>query len=307
MDSTFYKFSDFQGSMHILNGTLKFDKPSGFNDPFDCLPAKKSIENQDPRLKEKHLFYKGREPTISECIAYANKLSSPSYHKEKNEKLRVLSLTKSHKNILMWSHYTNQHTGACIELDLSSVIHNGADLYSDQFWQPQPVEYTLKRPEVDAFEKGVFVKEVCTKHEDWNYEEEYRVVRTTQTANFKTIYEFPVEKFIKRVILGCRITPKNEKEIIEKIRSINQQLSIEIEINKAKISDSKYELNLERIDLNSYTTKNDISTPDYSINLNSEQALSLKTYLEKNTLNDGEHLAVEQYGEEVKITRINRT
>jgi hypothetical protein len=110
MDYTFYKFSDFSGAMHILDGTLKFSKPSSFNDPFDCLPGVKSVRLDDQRVVER-FQQQNREPTLREKMAFSCQINDPNYHREQADSLRILSLTKSKKNILMWSHYADQHRG----------------------------------------------------------------------------------------------------------------------------------------------------------------------------------------------------
>ncbi len=114
MDWIFYKYSDFEGAKCILTkGTLKFDKPSAFNDPFDCLPVNNKVTFDNPELVIKFRRQHGREPTLNEKMANANILSRPNAYKNITEDLRILCLTKNKNNLLMWSHYAGQHKGCC--------------------------------------------------------------------------------------------------------------------------------------------------------------------------------------------------
>lgn len=250
MDLTFYKYSGVDGALHILNGTLKYDTPSGFNDPFDCLPANKSVNLDNSALHT--LFFKKykREPTLNEKMVCANNLSNPSYHKNINEALRILCLTKKPDNLLMWSHYAEQHKGCCFELDFTNYDHNRSDPFNGNNWLPLKVDYETRRPKISPLEKGLAKEAIYTKSIDWKYEEEWRIMRTYRNnppENNAVVY--PRELFLKRVILGCNVSTPNEETIIELVKDINAKLNAKIVVDKARISRDDYKLEFGSVDL----------------------------------------------------------
>lgn len=123
---------------------------------------------------------------------------------------RIYSLSSIPDNNLMWSHYSEGHTGICLEFDASTEIFGGA----------MKVEYFGSRPELDFLEQnnGVLLRHaVLMKSEDWKYEGEYRIV-AKEPREFDMLnvvngkFVFP-EQLLKSVILGCRTDKKTEMEI----------------------------------------------------------------------------------------------
>ena len=80
------------------------------NDPFEGGYKVNFLQN---KLLEKSLG----ETVVNDLIVSREKLL-----KTKKDTLGILSLTTDNKNLLMWSHYTNNHKGYCLEFDLN--IHD---------------------------------------------------------------------------------------------------------------------------------------------------------------------------------------
>lgn len=252
MDWAFYKYSDFSGALHILNGTLKFDAPNGFNDPFDCLPATKPIALDDPILEQKLLQYKKREPSLNEKMEYANLFSDPNYHRNNAKDLRILCLTKNKANLLMWSHYADHHNGCCFEFNFKDHDHDNSNPFQGNNWFPLVVKYRENRPLVGALETRTVDDAVFSKSKDWEYEEEWRIMRIYRDLPpTNNIVEYPRERFLKRVILGCRMPSAHQNAIISLVKDINDVLKTEISIEQASISKSNYELDFKEIKLKS--------------------------------------------------------
>lgn len=112
---------------------------------------------------------------------------------------RLCSLSASREDVLMWSHYAAAHTGICIEFDTT--------VEGSPFRDCKKVEY---RPEFNVIEdtlEGVVERAVLVKAKQWEYEEEWRLIRPGEE-----FVEFPVE-CVTGVTLGCRISDDDKQWI----------------------------------------------------------------------------------------------
>lgn len=116
---------------------------------------------------------------------------------EATKKSGVFSLAEDPKNILMWSHYANEHKGVCVELERNI----DEDLGNDK--RCRPVKYLKKypQPSIEDILKGEHVlteKVAYTKSVDWAYEKEWRVRRD------KGDCLHPLPGPVKSIILGAK-------------------------------------------------------------------------------------------------------
>ncbi len=119
------------------------------------------------------------------------------------ERMKVLCLSEDPRNILMWSHYTNQHTGMCL------------GFYNDTY--SMPVNYSNEFPHVDFNSQDgrnriqEFMKIITTKSKVWEYEQERRQIYMNNGPNQ---IKYPGELFM--VAFGMRA----KEEEIEKVKKI---------------------------------------------------------------------------------------
>ena len=119
---------------NLRNLCLWFSKPGNFNDPFDCDinfnikgVNEKSIKalfdiarewNLDKKafdeqyLNEGQINEKFKQDAIDRAIQATNKVK-----KENWMHIGVACFSEANDNILMWSHYANNHEGFCLEFD----------------------------------------------------------------------------------------------------------------------------------------------------------------------------------------------
>ena len=99
-----------------------------------------------------------------------------------------LSLSATNKNILMWSHYAQNHEGFVVGFDKK---HRYFD------YGLMKVEYKDERPFLDPTQPKQDAGLFYTKSTDWEYEEEYRksigFVDSIQLENGNTLLPFPEE------------------------------------------------------------------------------------------------------------------
>ncbi len=164
-------------------------------------------------------------PEAKDALIGWNRIKSEiteKLHKSMGSMFGVSCFTENPDNILMWSHYSNKHTGICVEYDFS-MLQEEIKAYI------LPVLYTNRRPSFPINrlidfkgqaigEKGMIkvlpnlLKAQLTKSVVWNYENEWRLLGLSPLNANHTI-KLPV---ITKIITGVNISDNNMKAI-EKI------------------------------------------------------------------------------------------
>jgi hypothetical protein len=219
----------------------------GFNDPWDCRPCFDMSKLDDPSYADKlvqYLFRSARRqsPQYSEEFhkqraaeiradplkLRAALIQASDMGDEISKRYRVFCLTTHVKNILMWSHYSQNHTGVCFEFSCDNSVFSGA--FRVQYSQDYPI-FDL----TDGADDRV-LRPLVTKSSAWTYEDEFRLIAQerahaipgTQTlftdSSFLTL---PIGA-IKSVILGC-LCPA---EVELAVRALVQQYAPHIAIQR---------------------------------------------------------------------------
>ena len=222
----------------IANERIFYPLSELFNDPFDtkCSFKKNSaiVQSLDPDKIEK--YFPGEK--ASDIIAYTPKDLSPNIDtfKSKLKNFGILSLAENAKDILMWSHYADEHKGICIELERSE----GNELGNIKI--TRKVIYTKNYPSLNskvlltATKTESSLKRVLyTKSEHWTYEQEWRT--------FKPIggKVYPIPGKIKSITFGVRSSDM-DIEIIKKL--IN---GCNILLYKALLKENEFGIKLKKI------------------------------------------------------------
>lgn len=180
----------------VEDSQIYFPEKSILNDPFECYGLPKIY-----LLTAGSSFYSCRH----------------QHHgivQEIMDEYRILSLSSTPDNVLMWAHYADQCSGVCIEFD-----------YSTPFSTAKPVQYKnldtleeMTQPGLEVIEELVEQSFYC-KNKDWEYENEYRIVKKSKE---KYINFEPCK--IKSIILGCKIKKEHEEIILKVCREKNIQV-----------------------------------------------------------------------------------
>ena len=245
-----YRFRDLVGERAgwvkqiIVESKLYFSSPARFNDPFDCQaryqigdPSKLKTkvkaratemanESGMPRRQRRQLERAGVHPDI--LLIELTKGAQKAIEKD----VRVLSLSSTHENILMWSHYTFGHQGVCLQFRIE------AD--RGFFAGAQPVQYSkdLPIPELLGDPMEQVDKLLLTKAIDWHYEHEWRLVRTDGI----TLDQFPPQ-LLTGIILGTNISQENKRAVLEWTERRSEPLAV----YAAKLDSKAFRLNFEQI------------------------------------------------------------
>ena len=132
---------------------------------------------------------------------------------ETNKNFSVLSLSEVNDNILMWSHYTDCHTGICLDL----TFETSAELHQVLYTDVRPEFYFTDVREQDRDHerfKKVAISTLTTKAPDWAYEKEWRCI------DFGGPGERPMPHgMLAGIIFGCRTSETDKRMVHEWVES----------------------------------------------------------------------------------------
>ncbi|MGZ2369279.1 DUF2971 domain-containing protein [Ancylomarina sp. YFZ004] len=245
----------------IENKQIRFTQFSELNDPYECEVFSDNVKinleelNKDKRLTEtdKFLVLKGSSDNINK--------KQKEIKNEINNRFLVLSLSKNEKNLLMWSHYAENHKGAVIELNMNHEIFFEDDIIINH--TSGDVNYNKLKPNLgNPFGELMFHKTAggyslkstgfngnvdvfLNKSIDWYYEEEVRVIKDKFKSNnitsFQNIHLYPLPfSAINCIILGARFNDENLKTEIK-------NMSHDFDLKKSIISNENYQIKIESV------------------------------------------------------------
>lgn len=146
-------------------------------------------------------------------------------------------------SVLMWSHYSQNHKGYCVEFDVSGLQALFRDTACNSVQcdriELRHVRYTTV-PADPILHEDLYPKHLSeralnfftTKSMDWAYEQEVRAIRLqlgqdrTQDDH-GTPLRFDPQRCIKTVLLGRRISDKHKDEIRSCVESLSPDIAIE--------------------------------------------------------------------------------
>ena len=171
--------------------------PSQLNDPFDC------IVKLAPVNGEREIDFQGRTDREAGIQGRIDRQAG------------VLSFSKRKDNVPLWSHYANHHRGLCLEFNIKEWTKDKVQYHHHL----DKVQYSISRqfvtlsPEEQSTTETL-KKIVFTKHNNWRYENEWRMIRSFPNRCAPYL-EFP-KPALTGVIFGLRIAD-NDRCAVEQI------------------------------------------------------------------------------------------
>lgn len=239
----------------ISHQSLFFSNPDKFNDPFEFRPIV-SLEASNTEFAE-YLegFYKRTCPWMNrtqrrESISNLVKDSSRNHKSnaaadamrngmhQLTKKCGVFCLSEDPKNILMWAHYADNHSGLCLGFDGTST--------NEFFGKAQKVKYSDSYPIVNIIRddpQNYHEKSVLTKSDHWDYEREWRIIDHENGAG---IYRYSIDD-LKEVIFGLN----TDALVINEVKSLLITSGCKPRLYQTKRHLTEFELTLIEIELNS--------------------------------------------------------
>ena len=233
----FYKYREGneQDITNLYNDVLYASIGSKFNDPFEfhaTIATKESFEKFFTEKLGKKLYEETIDILSEKNVINKNcsidKLIEELSSKKVSEKDDFYSLCLSSRkdSILMWSHYSKNHEGFCIEYDSRQLAKKIA----------LPVIYE-EIPENLFNQDNISL--LFRKYKDWKYENEWRIIEKRKGRADESI---PINMPKPPAIyLGCKVDSKLKCELLLYCREKN------VQCYEAKINNKSYELNFKKI------------------------------------------------------------
>lgn len=162
-----------------------------------------------------------------------------------NNHIGVLCLTGKPDNLLMWSHYAQNHEGFVLIFDDQHAYFHQQKFPEDELNHLRKVVYVKERPSVTALVDMAPTDLFLTKSKDWEYEEEWRMLRALKDADEikGKIHLFAVPSVcITGIIFGCRMLEEKKQEIVQLLEE-NDRYS-HVTRYQAVMSENHYDLDI---------------------------------------------------------------
>lgn len=202
----------------IQDNKIWFSDLESLNDPFEKVYATQILDKSDGMNQIVNDFFIPFRTSIDDFY----------------KKVGILSLCRENSNLVMWSHYADNHKGYCIEYDITSNnfdelnFENKDEVFLFNIeYENSPIDY-LSLPSNFQFY-------LRRKSKLWEYEKELRFISSRQG-----LHNIP-DNSIKSIFLGANANNivKNTLFILCKEKNINLYQTI--------LSANSYELEFKRI------------------------------------------------------------
>ncbi len=230
--------------------TIWFSPPAKLNDPFECRPRLTFDGTPKQIVEFLERQYRKRIPQFTPQGATARAISVylEGRHRDPNawERIRqdvlakitrqigLYCLSKNNNSILMWSHYSQNHRGYCLEFE--------ATANTSVFGEAQPVGYATDYPVVDFFKtpKEEQVDLIfLTKYLGWSYEEEWRIIDHRAGPGAHAY----LAELLRGVIFGLRM-PEDDRA---KIRAWIKKRGCSVKFYEAIQSDRQFKIDIREM------------------------------------------------------------
>jgi hypothetical protein len=169
-----------------------------------------------------------------------------------NKEIGILCLTEKMDNLLMWAHYSSNHTGFVIQFDEKHPFFDRGS----EIGHLKKVRYSITRPEVTLLDPTLsdmehihqWINDIfCVKSEHWQYEQEWRMIVTLRNcqnviaSQQDDIYLFEIPKScIKGIILGCKMSTENKERVLNILSNDDEYRHVSI--RQAEMDEREFRL-----------------------------------------------------------------
>lgn len=192
-----YKFAPINkySLLGLANRTFYCAKPSSFNDPYEFEFNEKVCS--DAYLE--HARIEHGTVTVSEFSASELREQLREAIKEKIDSFGVVCLSERDDSPLMWGHYAQSQKGMCLEF---SVAEDDNSVFPVCYCEALPI---LDDPSSSLWSRRNALKPLVTKHVDWSYERERRILREEGGRSFN----YPESFKLLSVAFGVRCSSED--------------------------------------------------------------------------------------------------
>lgn len=198
-----YRYRSITQTIQFLkNPQFYLNEYTAFNDPFECavsLDTDFSQEDFDRWLSDTGYSV----PTID--ISRNKEMIDgiiASAREEVTRKIGICCFTESSNNLLMWSHYADNHKGVCLKYDItidpSAFLTLHRVVYNDDY---PSLNYIKQQKEVS--------NALYHKSKAWEYEQEWRIIAPNKANTLRAVKPLA----LREIIFGCRCSPKDIDQV----------------------------------------------------------------------------------------------
>jgi len=203
----------------LANMTLKFSKPSDFNDPFDCdvglldfkfnQQVNEYVKEEMVKIKEQYGLIQEFQRRSTEIEFWENLYKGAQTEKVASSRISCFSLAND--TILMWSHYSDKHTGVCLEFD-NNIKPRFLDLNEETDISEGVVGYSAGERINYLQEERFFgiYKLFFNKSESWIHEKEYRLVLLKNKGEYQKFSP----SFLNAIYFGVKTNATQIKNLM---------------------------------------------------------------------------------------------
>lgn len=242
----------------IAFNRLYFSRPQGFGDAWDCRPSFDIDFIDDPAWREETAQWLERlyDHGLSELTTVARErfrrllrengeilqrmvTEANAMAAWMNDVFRIFCFSAHADHPLIWAHYTNRHTGVCLEFETSTVFFAEAAqvIYREEY----PAMPLKIKQEDDA------LLPMLTKPNHWDHESEYRLIAQERSKKFNHQMliaddhwvRFPGQS-LKSIIVGCMMGSSER----EALKALVKQSPTPIALKQAVKIPNKFELRI---------------------------------------------------------------
>ena len=133
-----------------------------------------------------------------------------------SQDIGIISFSKNWYQPLMWAHYAESHRGLALGFDVPDSLLSKINYVENRI---KPVS-DIDR---NSYEMQCLIQKLLTtKHKEWSYEDEYRLVRKLENCvseGDKFFATFSEQTVLKEVILGARYVTSNSCQLSSDLKS----------------------------------------------------------------------------------------
>ena len=172
--------------------------------------VRRTVARSKPVATEAQIQHQLSILTQNDLEGYAKQLE-PEYHREIENRYRILSLSDIPDNHHLWANYADNYAGICFQF-----------FFTPKFSTVYRVQYVKRRPNWDLVcDQGMetLSATALTKLEKWQDEREYRMVMSEPALPYGPVLidqklALPINLFAG-IYLGHRITQENKNIILK--------------------------------------------------------------------------------------------
>jgi Protein of unknown function (DUF2971) len=204
----------------IKDGTIFLSSPRNFNDPFDCISTLLThFDDEDLSYFNSNKYGNINITASVSADGFRRYLFNKMLSQARNTaSIGIACFSTRNDSILMWSHYSKNHSGICLEYFTSGDSERNA-IFPVSYFERPPLPF-VKLDAAAKISHEMLSLGALVKAKDWDYENEWRYLKDGG-ADSRQPFKCPI-----RVYVGSLIDEKSD--LYESLRTICGEKSIEI-------------------------------------------------------------------------------